>query len=448
MKILTFKGGLHPDDCKSYTKDKPIREIKPSDIMVYPMSQHIGAVCEPIVKKGDRVLVGQKIGDSDAFVSSPVHSTVSGTVVAVEKRLHPNGSKVMSVVVQNDGLDEYAPEIKQNGGASQGLTKAEKLKRIRECGVVGLGGATFPTHIKLSPPPDKTIDCIIVNGAECEPYLTSDYRVMLETPKLVFDGLKIMMDITGVKRAVIGIENNKPEAIDIMTKIAKNYDGVTVAALKTKYPQGSEKHLIKAVLNREVPSGKLPADAGCIVDNVDTCIAVYNAVERNMPVLTRIITVSGSGVLNPQNLRVRVGTGFDDILKEADFNEEKTKKIIAGGPMMGIAVYSVNVPTVKGTSAILAFGDREINNSTKQVSPCIRCGCCVEKCPMHLMPLMLNSYAKAKDYDACLKYHIGDCIECGICSYNCQSNVNPLQNIKTAKKIIAAMKRKTEVRAK
>ncbi|MBR3933442.1 MAG: electron transport complex subunit RsxC [Clostridia bacterium] len=440
MKLLTFKGGTHPNDQKNQTMDKAVTELKPSEIMVYPMSQHIGAPCEPTVKKGDRVLMGQIIGTSSAFVSAPVHSTVSGTVVAVEPRLHPNGTKVMSVVVENDFLDEKVGTIKEYDNIDS-LTKEEKLALVKEAGIVGHGGAAFPTFIKLSPPPDKKIDYCIVNGAECEPYLTSDYRVMLEKPKLVFEGLKQIMSILGVEKAFIGIENNKPEAIKIMTEVAKEYKGVTVCALKTKYPQGSEKHLIKAITGREVPSGKLPADVGVVVNNIDSCVVIYKAIKRRSPAFYRIITVAGDAIGEPCNLKVRIGTSFKDVLDAAKYDAEKARKVIMGGPMMGMAVANIDVPTVKGTSAILALGENEVTLNPE--TPCFRCGKCVENCPMGLVPVQLNNYAKADNLEVCLKYDIMDCIECGVCSYNCPCGNHLTQRIKLAKKKIAANRKKS-----
>ena len=439
MKLLTFKGGVHPNDHKKETQDKAVIELKPSEIMVYPMSQHIGAPCTPTVNKGDRVLMGQVIGKSDAFVSAPIHSTVSGTVVAVEPRLHPNGTKVMSVVVENDFLDEKVDTIKEYEDIDS-LTPQDKLSLIKDAGIVGHGGATFPTFIKLSPPADKKIDCCIVNGAECEPYLTSDYRVMLEKPKLIFEGLKQIMHILGVKKAYIGIENNKPMAIQIMSDIAKEYSGIEVCPLKTKYPQGSEKHLIKAITGREVPSGKLPADAGVVVNNIDTCVVVYKAIKRRSPAFYRIITVAGGAVKNPCNFKVRIGTSFKDILIAAELDSDKAKKIIMGGPMMGIAQTSIDVPSIKGTSAILAFTEEE--TTLRDETPCFRCGKCVENCPMGLVPVQLNSYAKAGNTDMCVKYDIMDCIECGVCSYNCPCGNHITQRIKLTKKKIAANRNK------
>jgi len=437
LKALTFKGGLHPNDHKAETKDCAVLDIKASDIMVYPLSQHIGAPCEPTVTVGQRVLAGEKIGDSDAFVSAPVHSSVSGTVTAIEPRLHPNGKKVMSVVIENDFLYEEHPDIYKREDTDK-LSKKEKLDIIREAGLVGLGGATFPTFIKLSPPEDKKIDYLVINGAECEPYLTSDYRVMMETPGLIFKGIEIIKDILGVSKCFIGIENNKPEAIASMTELSKSYPGTEIVPLKTKYPQGSEKQLIYAITKREVPSGKLPADVGVVVNNIDTCTSVYNAIKYRKCVMTRIVTVSGSGVKKPSNFRVRIGTSFRDVLTAAECDFEATKKVIMGGPMMGISQYDYDVPTIKGTSALLAFTDDEL--SFQKTVSCVRCGDCVAHCPMGLSPALLNSYAKVGDLDMLTKLGIMDCIECGICSYTCQCR-NPItQNIKTAKAKIRSKK--------
>lgn len=430
MKALTFKGGLHPNDHKKDTANCAIVKLTPSKIMVYPMQQHIGAPCTPVVEVGQKVLMGQKIGDSDAFVSAPIHSSVSGVVVAIEPRLHPNGRMVQSVVIENDFLNEYHPSVYEHTDVDT-LTKEEKLAIIRDMGLVGLGGATFPTHIKLNPPADKNIDCLIINGAECEPYLTSDYRLMIETPVNIFKGATLIKEILGVSRCVIGIENNKSEAISAMKNVASSFPGTEVAVLKTKYPQGSEKHLIKAITGREIPGGKLPADVGVVVNNIDSCIAVYNAIVRRKPVLSRIVTLSGSGIGKPSNFRVRTGTSFRDILTAAECDFENTKKVIMGGPMMGTAVYSLDVPAIKGTSAILAFTEEEVD--TKKTLNCVKCGACVSACPMRLVPALLNSYIKVNDFDNLTRLNIMDCIECGICSYSCPSRQPITQNIKTAK---------------
>lgn len=437
----TFKGGIHPYDGKGATENKNIVYLEPSKVMVYPMVQHIGAPCTPCVSVGDKVTVGQKIGDSDAFVSVPVHSTVSGVVKEIKLMLHPNGKMVESVVVENDGLGTMHPDIHPYDDADK-LSKEEKIKIIREAGIVGMGGAGFPTFIKLNPPADKTIEYCIVNGAECEPYLTSDHRVMIEAPVPVIEGLRMIMDIVGAEKGYIAIEENKPEAIETMRKQIERYDGIELKVLKTKYPQGSEKHLIKAVTGREVPSGKLPADVGVVVNNVDTCTAVFNAMKYRQPILSRIVTVSGSGIVNPSNFRVSIGTSFEDVINAAGGMTEGVKKVIMGGPMMGVAQFDLSVPVIKGTSGILAFTDKEL--PTKGTSPCIRCGNCVEKCPMHLMPLYLNAYASLGDVDKCIEYNIMDCIECGVCSYMCQCDQHPVQKIKIIKAEIAARRKKVQ----
>ena len=439
MKLLTFKGGTHPNDHKETTQNIPIKELPPSKIMVYPMSQHIGAPCNPVVAVGDDVVMGQLLGESTAFVSASVHSTVSGKVIAVEKRPHPNGTKVMSVVVENDFKDTMAEYIKEYNDSQQ-LSASEKLELVKQAGIVGHGGATFPTHIKLSPPPDKKIDCCIINGAECEPYLTSDYRVMLETPEDVFEGINEIMSILGIKKAYIGIENNKPEAINVMKKHAENYSGIEVCALKTKYPQGSEKHLIKAITGREVPSGKLPADVGVVVDNIDTCTAICHAIKNRQPVFTRIVTVAGLGVQNPGNYKVRLGTSFADIFAAAGIDHSITAKVIMGGPMMGTSLANLDAVAIKGTSALLALTKGEI--TLDEETACTRCGKCVSKCPMGLMPVQLNSFARINDMDTCLKYDIMDCIECGVCSFTCPSGNHITQRIKLAKRKIAANRKK------
>ncbi|MBE7052867.1 MAG: electron transport complex subunit RsxC [Ruminococcaceae bacterium] len=437
MGVLTFKGGIHPDDKKIYTKDKPIVEMSASKEMVYPMSQHIGAPCEPIVNVGDTVCVGQKIADSSAFVSAPIHSTVSGTVTKIEKRRHPNGQMVNSVIIENDDLYTLSPDIYRRDGF-ENLSKEEKLAIIREAGLVGLGGAGFPTHIKLNP--SGKIDCVIINAAECEPYLTSDYRVMMETAFMVVEGLRFIMNIVECDKGYIAIENNKMEAIKKMKEASSKYDNIDVVTLKTKYPQGSEKHLIYAVTKREVPSGKLPADVGVVVQNVDSACAVYNAAIFRQPVLSRVVTVSGGAIDSPCNFRVKLGTSFTDVIENAGGFIGNVKKIVMGGPMMGIAQQDTDTPVIKTTSAILAFDESEIYK--KEKSPCLRCGKCVNSCPMNLVPLTLAESALNEDFSKCLKYNILDCIECGICSYVCPSERSCTQAIKIGKQKINALKKK------
>ncbi len=437
MKLLTFRGGIHPDDKKTNTRAKKIIEIAPSAEMVYPLSQHIGAPCESLVSPGDFVLAGQKIADSKAFVSAPIHASVSGTVKAIERRRHPNGKLVESIVVENDGKNQLSPDIYPRDDFFT-LSKEEKLRIIREAGIVGMGGAGFPTHVKLNPKTE--VEYCIVNGAECEPYLTSDHRVMREEPETVVEGLRCIMATVPAKRGIIAIEENKQDAIEQITKACQKYDDIQVVVLRTKYPQGSEKHLIKAVTGREVPSGGLPADVGVVVNNVDTAASVFRAATLRQPLTSRVVTVSGSAIDTPRNFRVKIGTSFSDVIENAGGFIGDVGKVIMGGPMMGIAQFDLNVPVIKGTSGILAFDKSEVR--PKAQSPCIRCGECVERCPMHLMPLYLNIYAGAGDYEKCLQYGIMDCIECGVCSYLCQSDRDPVKNIRLAKQEILKRKKK------
>ncbi len=428
MSVLTFKGGVHPDDKKRYTKDKSVIYAPTSKLMVYPLSQHIGAPCEPTVSVGDYVRMGQKIADSKAYVSAPIHSTVSGKIVSIEKKRHPNGNMVDSIIIENDFLDKKVDDIHKRKKFTK-LAKDEKLDVIRQAGIVGLGGACFPTHIKLNP--DKKIDCIIVNGAECEPYLTNDYRLMLENSDEIINGIRYMMDIVSCNKAYIAIEDNKPEAIKLMKEKTEAYPAIEVVTLKTKYPQGSEKHLIYAVIHKEVPSGGLPMDVGVVVDNIATCISVFRACDRREPLMERVITFSGNGISQQNNICVRIGTNLLDIIDFCGGLKSDVKKVLAGGPMMGTCLFDLDIPTIKGTSAVLFLNKKEAE--VKNESQCIRCGKCVNSCPMKLLPGTINMYAKNNDFENCLKYDIMDCIECGVCTYLCQSGQNIVQNIKNAK---------------
>lgn len=437
MFKATFRGGIHPDDKKYITRNEAIIHIDASKIMKFPLSQHIGAPCEPLVKPGDKVLAGQKIADSGAFVSAPIHSSVSGKVIGIEKTLIPNGSIIDAIVIENDFEYKKVPVAKGNKKFHK-LSKKEKLDLVREAGIVGLGGACFPTHIKLNPP--KEIECIIVNGAECEPYLTNDFRLMIENTSEILEGVKCMMDILSCNKAYIAIEENKPEAINAMKDATADNEKISVVTLKTKYPQGSEKHLIYAVTGKEVPSGGLPSDVGVVVDNVDTCISVWRACKLGEPLTERVITISGDCIEKPVNCSVKIGTNIGDVINAAGGIKGDPKKVLAGGPMMGVCLYDINVPVVKGTSAILALSDEEVG--LKETSPCIRCGKCVQKCPMNLMPLTLNMHAMNKDLTMCEKYNIMDCIECGVCTYLCQTGQNVVQNIKTAKALLREQKQR------
>lgn len=439
MNALTFKRGIHPPHGKHFTENKKIEYLLPKGDLVYPMAQHIGAPCEPIVSKGDRVLVGQKIGEAKGFVSSPIHSSVSGTVKSIVPMLTASGTKVMSVVVENDGLYEKHESMVPRQDYKN-LSKEELLKIIQDAGVVGMGGATFPAHVKLAPPPDKKIDCIIVNGAECEPYITSDYRVMLEETQRVVEGLKIVLHMFPEAKGYIGIEDNKPEAIEAMRKAAKDIANIEVKVLKTKYPQGGEKQLIYAVTGREVPSGGLPAAVGCIVHNIETMVAIERAVLRGRPVMRRIVTVTGGAIKEPKVFNVRIGMSFKELVEAAGGFKEDAVKVISGGPMMGITVNSLDIPVMKGTSSILCLTAAEA--AIPEEMNCIRCGKCVQACPMNLIPATLNSFALRSEYQLFEKNHGMDCIECGCCSFGCPAKRHLVQSFRTAKRTVLANKKK------
>jgi electron transport complex protein RnfC len=440
MAALTFKRGIHPPDNKQFTKDKPVKILMPKGDLVFPMIQHIGAPCTPIVKKGDRVLVGQCIAESEAFVSSPIFSSVSGTVKAIQEMDHPNGFKINAIVIEDDHLYEDHPNINHPHDYEQ-MTNDEIISVIKGSGIVGLGGATFPTQIKLSPPPDKKIDYIIANGAECEPYLTSDHRIMLEETERLVLGLKVILKMFKGAKGIIGIETNKPDAIEKVALAIKDEPNIELVQLKTKYPQGAEKQLIYAATGREVPSGKLPSEVGCIVQNIDTIVAIHRAIFRGRPLMRRIVTIAGGAIKEPGNFKVRIGTSYREIIEAAGGFIEEPGKIISGGPMMGIAMFNLDVPVIKGSSSILCFSKKEA--AIPEESNCMRCGKCVSACPMGLLPLELNKFAVALAEPEFEKYHGMDCIECGACSYVCPSKRHLLQSLRTTKKNILTKRRRT-----
>lgn len=435
----TFKGGLHIDDHKSCTNKIPIRVIDGGAVHVFPLQQHIGAPLDLLVAVGDKVKVGDVLADNrNAFLTVPLHSSISGTIKAIEQRYHPSGAKVTSVVIENDGLYEVSETVTPKNPDK--MTPDEIIAVIRDAGIVGMGGAGFPTHVKLSPPKDKKITHIIVNGAECEPYLTSDHRRMLEAPGEIIDGLKIVMKALGLKEGYIGIEVNKPDAIETMSSQIDKNAGIHIIPLKTKYPQGAEKQLIYAITKKQVPSGGLPADAGAIVINIDTVTQISKAFRLGMPLIDRIVTMSGDCIANPCNLQVRCGMLFEDVIAEAGGFSSEPQKLIMGGPMMGIAQFTTQVPVIKTTSGILALSKAEVGYDGD--TPCLRCGKCVEHCPMHLMPLYINKAILKSDLEQAQKYNVMDCIECGICSYLCPGMQSPLHNIRVAKQQIAENRRK------
>jgi len=438
MKLFTFKGGVHPSENKVQTENEAIQIFDTPKMVHVALLQHIGAPLNSLVKPGDRVLKGQKIADSEAFMSAPIHSPVSGVVKKIEFLPFPLSGKVNTIIIENDGQEELAEltTIKDWKNAS----KEDLLGMIREKGIVGVGGACFPTHIKLNPPKDVTIDTLVMNGAECEPYLNSDNRLMLEDPKSIIEGIKIIMHVLGVKSAKIGIENNKPEAIASMVKASEGDNGIEVCPLKTRYPQGGEKQLIKAILDREVPSGKLPSAVGVVVQNTATAALVYEGLVKGMPLIEKVVTISGKAIKNPMNLKVRIGTMFRDMLDYAGVEREEIDKLVMGGPMMGMAQYSEDVPVVKGTSGLLALTTAETNPC--KATNCILCGKCIGACPMGLEPLMYAKLAKFNQWEEMGKYKLMDCISCGSCAYICPANRPLTEAINIGKAKLRAMPRK------
>ena len=438
MARLTFIGGIHPYDGKNLSKNKRIRDVLPKGDLVYPLSQHIGAPAVPIVKKGDRVLTGQKIADAAAFVCAPIYATVSGTVKAIEPRRVVTGDNVMSIVVENDGKYEETDPLPVKELSA--YTKEEIIERVKEAGVVGMGGAGFPTFIKLSPKNPEKIEYCIVNGAECEPYLTSDYRRMLEEPEKVLDGLRIMLKLFDKAQGIIAIEDNKPECIELFRKLTRNETRISVKALKTKYPQGAERQIIYATTGRAIHSGKLPADAGCIVDNVDTVVAICHAVMEGKPLMERIVTVTGDAIAKPRNFKVRIGTNYHELIEEAGGFKEQPVKVISGGPMMGFGIFDLDVPTTKTASALLCLTKDDV--SAMEPTACINCGKCVEVCPGRGVPKLLADYAENYREEEFLKNNGMECCECGCCSYVCPAKRTLTQSIKSMRKMMLAKKKK------
>ncbi len=430
-KIYTFAGGIHLDDCKENTCRNEIIDITAPKTMVFPLSQHIGAPAVPCVEVGDRVLLGQKIANADGFVSANVHSSVSGTVAAIEPRLHPSGAMVMSVVIENDGLNEVCNDMKKY--TFDEVSPKDIADIVREAGIVGMGGAAFPTHVKLMPPEGKKVEHIIINGAECEPYLTSDHREMLESTEEIINGLKLTMKVFGLSEGYIAIENNKPDAIKAMTDAANRETDVkiNIVVVKTKYPQGSEKHLIKAVTGKSVPNGKLPLDVGVVVNNIDSCAAIARAVLDGSPLTKRIVTVSGDCVAEPQNLRVPIGTSFGHLAEVCGGFTKTAAKAIMGGPMMGLALSSLDVPVIKGSSALTVFSEDALPKMVE--TNCLRCGRCVSGCPMNLLPYALKEATLLNDTEKLEKLNVMACVQCGSCTYVCPAEQNPLGYIRTGK---------------
>ncbi len=442
-EIRSFRGGIHPPYNKEGTQHVAVRQAKEPATVTIPMSLHIGAPCKPVVKKGDTVAVGQKVGEATSFVSAPVHASVSGTVKAVEERPHPNGSNVLSVVIESDGKDTVDPAIKPYGDYQQ-YSSSEIINIIKEAGIVGLGGATFPTHVKLTVSPDKHVDSVILNGAECEPYLTADDHLMQDRPEKVIAGLHIAMRALDVSKGYIAIEDNKPDAINAIVGVCKGDDAVEVIRLKTKYPQGAEKQLITAVTGREVPSGGLPADAGVVVMNVGTAAQVATTFETGMPLYKRYVTCTGDVVKNPATLEVLVGMSYQEVIDECGGFVQAPAKVISGGPMMGVAMLRTDIPVMKGTSGVLCLSKEAAQ--TPKPTACIRCGRCASVCPIHLQPFLLADYAQHKRWEDCDELHALDCVECGSCSFICPAKRTLVSSIRVGKRQVQAERKKKAVK--
>ncbi len=426
MKVNRIKGGVHPSHHKTTENAATVVMGVPSKVII-PMVQHLGAPCQPLVKKGDMVKVGQILGDTDAFVSAPIHSSVSGTVSAVESRIISGSKPIVCVEIKPDGLQET------DAGIRPPVVKSREdfLKAVRASGMTGLGGAGFPTHVKLNPPKEAKVDTLIINAAECEPYITSDYRECLENTAGVIEGIEQVLKWAGIPRAFIGIEDNKPEAVEKLKEAVKAKSPLSVVSLPARYPQGAEKMLIFALTGRQVPPGKLPADAGCIVMNVASVAFIAAYLKTGMPLIKKRITVDGSAVKNPRNVEALIGTPVGEVFDFCGGVESEPSKVIMGGPMMGVALYSMDLPVLKNTNALLALSEQE--GRIPQEGPCIRCGRCVRACPMNLLPLDIDRLAKANSFEELNKYHVQDCIECGSCVYACPAKRLIVQSVRLGK---------------
>lgn len=435
--MRTFKiGGVHPEENK-LSANKPIETLPVPQKVFIPVTQHLGAPSTLVVEKGSSVKVGTLLAKADAFICANVHSSVSGVVEKIEESIDTSGYRKSTIVINVEG-DEWESTINRSNEVVREISMTEKeiVERIKNMGVVGLGGATFPTHVKYMIPDGKKAKYLIINAVECEPYLTADHVVMLERAEETMIGIQIMMKALSAEKALIGIENNKPDAIAHMTKVAEKYMNIEVHALKVKYPQGAEKQLIKALTGREVPSGKLPIEVGCVVNNVGTALATYEAVQKNKPLVERVVTVTGKSVKNPCNLMVRIGTPSSALIEKAGGLPEDTGKVISGGPMMGKALNTLEVPVVKGTSGILIMNQKEAKRCESQ--NCIRCGKCVSVCPMGLEPYILQLFSEVRNFEEAEQYRIMDCIECGSCQYVCPSNRALLDYVRVGKSKVGA----------
>lgn len=438
-KTRSFSGGVHPiknHKDKLLSSEKPIIRLKPPQEVIIPISQHLGAPAKPIVSAGDTVLLGQKIAEATSFVSANIHSSVSGKVKSIENRPHLSGAPVLSIVIENDGNDTPDTKLEKHDLAS--VTARQIVEIVKEAGIVGMGGASFPTHVKLSPPADRPIEMVILNAAECEPYLTTDHRLILENTQGVIEGLQLIQKAVSAKKCVIAIEDNKPDAVQALKNAIASRD-IQINVLKAKYPQGAEKQIIRCVAVRDVPSGGLPHDVGVLVSNTATAFAVYQAVVLGIPAYERVVTVTGC-VKEPSNFLCRVGTPLSALVEAAGGFSEPLAKIISGGPMMGIAINSLDIPVMKATSGILALDAKAVKKTEE--SNCIRCGRCIEVCPIGLQPLYIYAYASKNDFAGAEKLHAADCIECGCCSYICPAKRYLSQSARLAKTEILKSRKK------
>ena len=438
MKIRTYRiGGIHPAENK-LSNDAATQPAPLPKQAIFPMGQHIGAPAKPVVKKGDKVKVGTMIAEAGGFVSAPIHSSVSGTVFKVDNAVDASGYMRPAVIINVEG-DEWEESIDRSETLVKecNLSAEEIVKKIADAGIVGMGGACFPTQVKLCPPPAFKAECVIINAVECEPYLTADHQLMLEHAEEIMVGVTILMKAVKVNKAFIGIENNKPDAIQLMTKVASAYAGIEVVPLKVQYPQGGEKQLIDAVINRQVAAGALPISTGAVVQNVGTAFAVYQAVQKNKPLFERVISVTGKSLARPSNFLARIGTPMKQLIEACGGLPEDTGKVIGGGPMMGKALINTDVPTAKGSSGILIMNNKEARRGEPQ--PCIRCAKCVSACPMGLEPFLLATVSSLGDFEKVEKEDIMSCIECGSCQFTCPSNRPLLDYIRLGKGKVGAM---------
>lgn len=437
MELKTFRGGIHPPYQKEATANKPAVDISLPAEVVIPMQQHVGAPNTPTVSPGDRVEAGQKIGESDAFISAPVHASVSGTVKAVEDRPNFSGALVKSVVIE---VDANQPARWAERRDTSSLTPEQIREVAKAAGIVGMGGAAFPTYVKLSPPKDKPIDTVVINGCECEPFLTCDHRLMLEMPDEMIAGLKLMMRAVGAGKGVIGIEANKMDAVQALTSKAASDPDLEVVVLEVKYPEGAEKMLIEAVTGRRVPPGKLPSEVGVLVQNVQSAVALLEAAASGKPVVERLVTVTGPGIKEPKNVRVKVGTPIEHVIRECGGMAGSPGKVIIGGPMTGWAQKDLSASVLKGTSGILVLTREMVADAAEQT--CVGCDKCLDACPMFLTPNFIVKYAKRGLWELSDRYGARDCFECGCCSYVCPANIPHVAYVRKAKAAIAAAEKK------